>query len=60
MHWDDVEGLSEVKQLLYEMVQFLLTKPEWFTRLGISPSKEILLYGPLGMGKTMIVQVAAT
>ncbi len=60
VRWDEVGGLTEVKQLLHEMVQLPLNQPEAFTRLGIRPSKGILLYGPPGTGKTMIAKAIAT
>lgn len=60
VHWDQVGGLSEVKQLLQEMVELPLNRPQVFTRLGIHPPKGILLYGPPGTGKTMIAKAVAT
>ncbi|MCZ6876472.1 MAG: CDC48 family AAA ATPase [bacterium] len=60
VRWNQVGGLSEVKQLLHEMVELPLNQPEAFTRLGIRPPKGILLYGPPGTGKTMIAKAVAT
>lgn len=58
--WKDVGGLSQVKQLLHDMVELPLNHPESFTRLGIRPPKGVLLYGPPGTGKTMIAKAVAT
>ena len=60
VRWDEVGGLTEVKLLLHEMVELPLNQPAAFTRLGIRPSKGILLYGPPGTGKTMIAKAIAT
>jgi transitional endoplasmic reticulum ATPase len=60
VRWQDVGGLTEVKQLLHEMVQLPLKHPESFTRLGIRAPKGVLLYGPPGTGKTMAAKAVAT
>jgi transitional endoplasmic reticulum ATPase len=60
VRWDEVGGLTQVKQLLYEMVELPLNQPEAFTRLGIRPAKGVLLYGPPGTGKTMVAKAVAT
>ena len=58
--WDDIGGLKDVKNELKEMVEWPLKNPESFKRLGIRPSKGILLYGPPGCGKTLLAKAAAT
>ena len=60
VRWSQVGGLSEVKQLLHDMVELPLTHPESFTRLGIRAPKGVLLYGPPGTGKTMAAKAVAT
>jgi transitional endoplasmic reticulum ATPase len=60
VHWSDVGGLDEVKQLLKEAVEWPLKNPEIFSRLGIKPPKGILLYGPPGCGKTLLARAVAT
>jgi len=58
--WDDVGGLEEVKQELKEAVEWPLKNSEVFERMGISPPKGVLLYGPPGCGKTMLAKAVAT
>ncbi len=60
VHWNDIGGLQEVKQELNEAVEWPIKSPEIFTRLGISPPKGILLYGPPGCGKTLLGRAVAT
>jgi transitional endoplasmic reticulum ATPase len=59
IHWDDVGGLSDVKQSLKEAVEWPLNHPEAFERLGIRPPRGILLYGPPGTGKTLVAKAVA-
>jgi len=58
--WNDIGGLEIVKQELKEAVEWPLTMPDSFKRLGITPPKGVLLYGPPGCGKTMIAKAVAT
>ncbi|MBN2421577.1 CDC48 family AAA ATPase [Candidatus Woesearchaeota archaeon] len=57
--WEDIGGLDNVKQELKEAVEWPLKTPEAFTRMGITPPKGILLYGPPGAGKTMLAKAIA-
>ncbi len=57
--WDDVGGLDAVKQELQEAVEWPLKYPEMFKRMGIRPSRGILLYGPPGTGKTLLAKAVA-
>ncbi|HDM92185.1 MAG TPA: AAA family ATPase, partial [Candidatus Korarchaeota archaeon] len=58
--WSDIGGLKDVIQKLREIVELPLKNPEVFERLGISPPKGILLYGPPGCGKTLLAKAVAT
>ncbi|MFH1801601.1 MAG: CDC48 family AAA ATPase [archaeon] len=59
IEWDSVGGLDSVKQELRESVEWPLKYPESFHRLGIRPSRGILLYGPPGTGKTLLAKAVA-
>ncbi|MET0424652.1 MAG: AAA family ATPase [Actinoplanes sp.] len=56
---DDVGDMVEVKQTLTESVLWPLTYPDTFARLGVSPPRGVLLYGPPGCGKTFLVKAIA-
>ncbi len=58
--WDDVGGLSDAKQQVQESVEWPLSNPERFDRLGIDPPKGVLLYGPPGTGKTLMARAVAS
>ncbi|MFX1306549.1 MAG: CDC48 family AAA ATPase, partial [Promethearchaeota archaeon] len=60
VNWDQVGGLDELKQKLVEAVEWPLSYPKIFKRMGITPPKGILLYGPPGCGKTLLARAIAT
>ncbi len=60
VHWDDIGGLSDVKQQLVESVEWPLTYAKLFTHMDAKAPKGILLYGPPGTGKTMLAKAVAT
>jgi transitional endoplasmic reticulum ATPase len=57
--WKDVGGLDNVRLELREAVEWPLKYPETFERMGIRPSRGILLYGPPGTGKTLLAKAVA-
>jgi transitional endoplasmic reticulum ATPase len=57
--WEDIGGLSSVKQELQEAVEWPLKYQGIFTYADATPPKGILLYGPPGTGKTLIAKAAA-
>ncbi len=57
--WDDIGGLENAKQELKEVVEWPLKYPAVFSRLNTKPPKGILLFGPPGTGKTMLVKAVA-
>ena len=54
----DVAGISEVKEELVEIVDFL-KNPEKYRSFGINLPKGVLLVGPPGVGKTLIAKALA-
>ncbi|KAH0571486.1 26S protease regulatory subunit S10B [Spironucleus salmonicida] len=54
--FQDIGGLNEELQLIREAIELPLTNPEIFLKVGIEPSKSVLLTGPPGTGKSMICQ----
>ncbi|NXD12803.1 SPAT5 protein, partial [Nothocercus nigrocapillus] len=57
--WSDIGGLEDVKLKLKQAVEWPLKHPDSFIRMGIQPSKGVLLYGPPGCSKTMIAKALA-
>jgi transitional endoplasmic reticulum ATPase len=58
--WDDVGGLEHIKQQLIEAIDWPLSNPKVFERMGIKPPRGILLFGPPGCGKTLLARAIAT
>ncbi|MFO8114172.1 MAG: CDC48 family AAA ATPase [Halorubrum sp.] len=57
--WEDVGGLNEAQQQVQESVEWPLTSPEKFDRMGVDAPKGVLLYGPPGTGKTLMAKAVA-
>ncbi len=57
--WEGVGGLDKIKKELKEAIEWPLKYPESFERMGIRPSRGILLYGPPGTGKTLLAKAVA-
>jgi transitional endoplasmic reticulum ATPase len=57
--WNDVGGLSSVKEELMEAVEWPLKFKRLFGRASIKPPKGIFLYGPPGTGKTLLAKAIA-
>ncbi|MHA1229824.1 MAG: CDC48 family AAA ATPase [Candidatus Helarchaeota archaeon] len=57
--YEDIGGLDDKIQRIREMVELPLKHPELFKRLGIDPPKGVLLRGPPGCGKTLLVRAVA-
>ena len=57
--WYNVGGLENAKQQVQESVEWPLTSPEKFDRMGVDAPKGVLLYGPPGTGKTLMAKAVA-
>jgi transitional endoplasmic reticulum ATPase len=57
--WDDVGGLEAVKRRLRNLVERPLRDPGVFRAMGAEAPRGILLAGPPGTGKTMLVHALA-
>lgn len=58
--WEDIGGLDDVKEQLQKTVEWPLLHADAFLRLGLSPPRGVLLYGPPGCAKTTLARAAAT
>ncbi|HQT44705.1 MAG TPA: AAA family ATPase, partial [Candidatus Micrarchaeota archaeon] len=57
--WSDVIGLDHVREALKEAIEIPLLHEDLMKQYKIKPSKGLLLFGPPGTGKTMIIKAAA-
>ena len=57
--WQDIGGLEDLKLKLRQAVEWPVRHPELFARMGITPPRGVLMYGPPGCSKTMIAKALA-
>ncbi|TVP67616.1 MAG: AAA family ATPase [Leptolyngbya sp. LCM1.Bin17] len=55
----DVGGLSDTLQELRELVEIPLKRPDVLAKLGLEPTRGVLLVGPPGTGKTLTARSLA-
>lgn len=57
--WSDIGGMHELKRKLQQIIEWPLSHPEAFQRLGINPPSGLLMFGAPGCSKTMIAKALA-
>ncbi|MGW0520332.1 AAA family ATPase [Crossiella sp. NPDC003009] len=57
--FDQIGGMTEVKQLIHRMIILPLSRPELYAKYGRRTGGGVLLYGPPGCGKTMMARATA-
>uniref|UniRef100_A0A7S0BG03 AAA+ ATPase domain-containing protein n=1 Tax=Rhodosorus marinus TaxID=101924 RepID=A0A7S0BG03_9RHOD len=57
--YSDIGGLDKQIQELVEAVVLPMTQAEMFEKVGIKPPKGVLMYGPPGVGKTLLARACA-
>ncbi|KAH1973624.1 hypothetical protein LV164_008253 [Aspergillus fumigatus] len=60
VRWTDIGGQHDIKKRLQKAVERPLKFPERMKRLNVKSKKGILLYGPPGCSKTLMVKALAT
>lgn len=58
--WTDVIGLDSVRKALLEAIEIPLLHDDLMKKYKVKPAKGLLLFGPPGCGKTMIVRAASS
>ncbi|KZV23186.1 peroxisome biogenesis protein 1 [Dorcoceras hygrometricum] len=57
--WEDVGGLTDIRNAIKEMIELPSKFPNIFAKAPLRMRSNVLLYGPPGCGKTHIVGAAA-
>ena len=57
--WEDVGGNEDAKQQLKEIVEWPRMFQDSLSRIGATPPRGVLLYGPPGCSKTLLAKAVA-
>ncbi|EXJ68868.1 uncharacterized protein A1O5_07800 [Cladophialophora psammophila CBS 110553] len=60
VRWSDIGGQHEIKRQLHNAVERPLKFADRMKKLRLQPKKGVLLYGPPGCSKTLLVRALAT
>ena len=60
VHFDDIAGLQDIKDLIRQRVIYPFQHPELAAEYGRRPGGGVLMYGPPGTGKTLMAKGIAT
>lgn len=60
VHWSDIGGQHEIKRSLQNAIERPLKHADRMAEFGLEPKKGVLLYGPPGCSKTLLVKALAT
>jgi ribosome biogenesis ATPase len=57
--YTDLGGVADILQLIKQLVEYPLVRPELYRHLGVDPPRGVLLRGPPGCGKSHLANAIA-
>lgn len=58
--WEQIGGLKSQISQIRDAIELPIKHPDYLKRMGLEPSRGVLLYGPPGCGKTMVAKTIAS